>query len=64
MPAGECHVSTLPLSPPTAAVTVQFSITNTLKNYFHYSTSVCVPDNSTLLQVMQTARNEKHDIFW
>nr|XP_031360820.1 cobalamin binding intrinsic factor-like [Lonchura striata domestica] len=60
---GTCHVSTLPLSPPTAAITVQFSITNTLKNYFHYSISVCVPDNSTLLQVMQTARNEKRDIF-
>uniref|UniRef100_A0A8C3NQQ9 Gastric intrinsic factor n=1 Tax=Cyanoderma ruficeps TaxID=181631 RepID=A0A8C3NQQ9_9PASS len=46
-----------------AAITVQFSITNTLKNYFHYSTWVCVPDNSTLLDVMQVARNEKPDIF-
>ncbi|NXB06609.1 IF factor, partial [Cnemophilus loriae] len=53
----------LPLSPPTAPITVQFSITNTLKNYFHYSTSVCVPDNSTLLHVMKKARNEKPDIF-
>ncbi|NXR46336.1 IF factor, partial [Hippolais icterina] len=44
-------------------ITVQFSITNTLKNYFHYSTSVCVPQNSTLLQVMEVARNEKPDIF-
>ncbi|NWV16585.1 TCO1 protein, partial [Origma solitaria] len=44
-------------------VTVQFSITNTLKNYFHYSTSVCVPDNSTLLQVMEVAAEEKPDIF-
>ncbi|NXM51579.1 TCO1 protein, partial [Gymnorhina tibicen] len=44
-------------------ITVQFSITNTLKNYFHYSTSVRVPDNSTLLQVMEVARNEKPDIF-
>ncbi|NXE67098.1 IF factor, partial [Calcarius ornatus] len=42
---------------------VGFSITNTLKNYFHYSTSVCVPDNSTLLQVMKVARKEKPDIF-
>ncbi|XP_030804847.1 cobalamin binding intrinsic factor-like [Camarhynchus parvulus] len=49
--------------PPVASITVQFSITNTLKNYFHYSTSVCVPDNSTLLQVMKVARNEKPDIF-
>ncbi|NXL17398.1 IF factor, partial [Setophaga kirtlandii] len=49
----------LPLSP----ITVQFSITNTLKNYFHYSTSVCVPDDSTLLHVMKVARNEKPDIF-
>ncbi|KAM4898688.1 cobalamin binding intrinsic factor-like [Sylvia borin] len=46
-----------------AAITVQFSITNTLKNYFHYSTSVCVPDNSTLLDAMKVARNEKPDIF-
>ncbi|NXH65452.1 IF factor, partial [Rhabdornis inornatus] len=54
----------LPLSPmPGSAITVQFSITNTLKNYFHYSTSVCVPDNSTLLRVMEVARNEKPDIF-
>ncbi|XP_014734160.1 PREDICTED: gastric intrinsic factor-like [Sturnus vulgaris] len=45
------------------AITVQFSITNTLKNYFHYSTSVCVPGNSTLLRVMQVARNEKPDVF-
>ncbi|NWV91206.1 IF factor, partial [Machaerirhynchus nigripectus] len=43
--------------------TVQFSITNTLKNYFHYSTSVCVPDNATLLHVMKVARKEKPDIF-
>ncbi|NXR90596.1 IF factor, partial [Hypocryptadius cinnamomeus] len=55
--------ATLPLSPPAAPITVQFSITNTLKNYFHYSTSVCVPHNSTLLQVMKAARNEKPDIF-
>ncbi|NXO90922.1 IF factor, partial [Certhia brachydactyla] len=60
---GVCQVPTLPLSPPTAPITVQFSITNTLKNYFHYSISVCVPDNSTLLQVMEVARNEKPDIF-
>ncbi|KAM7020465.1 cobalamin binding intrinsic factor-like [Passerculus sandwichensis] len=46
-----------------APITVQFSITNTLKNYFHYSTSVCVPDNSTLLQVMKVARKEKPDVF-
>ncbi|KAF4797554.1 gastric intrinsic factor-like protein [Turdus rufiventris] len=46
-----------------AAITVQFSITNTLKNYFHYSTSVCVPHHSTLLRVMKVARNEKPDIF-
>ncbi|NWR26424.1 IF factor, partial [Emberiza fucata] len=58
-----CQVPTLPLSPPAAPITVQFSITNTLKNYFHYSTSVCVPDNSTLLQVMKVARKEKPDIF-
>ncbi|XP_053836707.1 cobalamin binding intrinsic factor-like [Vidua macroura] len=49
--------------PTWTTITVQFSITNTLKNYFHYSTSVCVPDNSTLLQVMKVARNEKPDIF-
>uniref|UniRef100_A0A8C3Q9E7 Transcobalamin-like C-terminal domain-containing protein n=1 Tax=Geospiza parvula TaxID=87175 RepID=A0A8C3Q9E7_GEOPR len=60
---GICQVPTLPFSPPAASITVQFSITNTLKNYFHYSTSVCVPDNSTLLQVMKVARNEKPDIF-
>ncbi|XP_059704582.1 cobalamin binding intrinsic factor-like isoform X1 [Haemorhous mexicanus] len=60
---GVCQVPTLPLSRPAAPITVQFSITNTLKNYFHYSTSVCVPDNSTLLQVMKVARNEKPDIF-
>ncbi|NWZ17900.1 IF factor, partial [Agelaius phoeniceus] len=57
-------VPTLPFSPPAASITVQFSITNTLKNYFHYSTSVCVPDNSKLLQVMKVARNEKPDNFW
>ncbi|NWY70351.1 TCO1 protein, partial [Erithacus rubecula] len=51
------------LSPPTAPITVQFSISNTMKNYFHYSTSVCVPKNSTLLQVMEVARKEKPDIF-
>ncbi|NWT74421.1 IF factor, partial [Prunella himalayana] len=62
-PSGVCQVPTLPLSPLTASIQVQFSITNTLKNYFHYSTSVCVPDNSTLLQVMEAARNEKPDIF-
>ncbi|NXE98476.1 IF factor, partial [Menura novaehollandiae] len=56
-------VPTLPLSPPTATIAVEFSITNTLKNYFHYSTSVCVPDNSTLLQVMEVARNEKPQMF-
>lgn len=63
-PRGVSQVPTLPLSPSTAPVTVQFSITNTLKNYFHYSTSVCVPDDSTLLQVMKVARKEKPDIFW
>ncbi|NXE44418.1 IF factor, partial [Ptilorrhoa leucosticta] len=51
----------LPLSPMPG--TIGFSITNTLKNYFHYSTSVCVPHNSTLLQVMERARKEKPDIF-
>ncbi|NXP34052.1 IF factor, partial [Leiothrix lutea] len=60
---GVCQAPTPPLSPPTAGITVQFSITNTLKNYFHYSTSVCVPHHSTLLRVMQVASNEKHDIF-
>ncbi|NXA65425.1 IF factor, partial [Mohoua ochrocephala] len=60
---GVPQVPTLPLSPPTAPITVQFSITNTLKNYFHYSTSVCVPQKSTLLQVMKKARREKPDIF-
>ncbi|XP_039923548.1 cobalamin binding intrinsic factor-like [Hirundo rustica] len=60
---GTFGVPTLPPSPPTAPITVQFSITNTLKNYFHYSTSVCVPDNSTLLDVMKVARSEKPDIF-
>ncbi|NWW14615.1 IF factor, partial [Oreocharis arfaki] len=57
------QVPTLPLSPSTAPITVQFSITNTLKNYFHYSTSVCVPPKSTLLRVMKKARREKPDIF-
>ncbi|NXI06779.1 IF factor, partial [Irena cyanogastra] len=62
--AGEvCQVPTTPLPPPASPITVQFSITNTLRNYFHYSTSVSVPDNSTLLQVMEVARNEKPDIF-
>ncbi|NXO78518.1 IF factor, partial [Sitta europaea] len=61
--SGTTGVPTLPLSPTTAPITVQFSITNTLKNYFHYSTSVCVPDNSTLLQVMEVAAKEKPDIF-
>uniref|UniRef100_A0A803W328 DUF4430 domain-containing protein n=2 Tax=Ficedula albicollis TaxID=59894 RepID=A0A803W328_FICAL len=51
------------LSPPTAPITVQFSITNTMKNYFHYSISVCVPENSTLLRVMKVAKKEKPDIF-
>ncbi|NWZ81086.1 IF factor, partial [Poecile atricapillus] len=60
---GMCLVPTLALSPPTASIMVQLSITNTLKNYFHYSTSVCVPNNSTLLRVMKVARNEKPDIF-
>ncbi|NWW69350.1 IF factor, partial [Ifrita kowaldi] len=60
---GTIGVPTLPLSPSTAPIMVQFSITNTLKNYFHYSTSVCVPDDSTLLQVMKVARKEKPDIF-
>ncbi|NXH23663.1 IF factor, partial [Myiagra hebetior] len=60
--AGRCPPC-LPLSPSTAPITVQFSITNTLKNYFHYSTSVCVPDNSRLLRVMKVASKEKPDIF-
>uniref|UniRef100_A0A8C0ZGB2 Gastric intrinsic factor n=1 Tax=Cyanistes caeruleus TaxID=156563 RepID=A0A8C0ZGB2_CYACU len=60
---GMCQVPTLALSLPTASIMVQLSITNTLKNYFHYSTLVCVPDNSTLLRVMKVARNEKPDIF-
>ncbi|XP_037995456.1 cobalamin binding intrinsic factor-like isoform X1 [Motacilla alba alba] len=60
---GVCRVPALPLCPPAAPITVQFSITNTLKNYFHYSTSVEVPSDSTLLQVMKAARNEKPDIF-
>ncbi|NXQ39213.1 IF factor, partial [Catharus fuscescens] len=47
----------------SSPITVQFSITNTMKNYFHYSTSVCVPPHSTLLRVMKVARNEKPDIF-
>ncbi|NXK68679.1 IF factor, partial [Sylvietta virens] len=63
MRGGLCQEPTRPLSLPTAPITVQFSITNTMKNYFHYSTSVCVPDNSTLLHVMEVARNEKPDIF-
>ncbi|XP_063253419.1 cobalamin binding intrinsic factor-like [Prinia subflava] len=62
-PVSMCQVPSLPLSPPTAPITVQFSITNTLKNYFHYSTSVCVPRNSTLLHVMKVAMKEKPDIF-
>ncbi|NXS37997.1 IF factor, partial [Pomatostomus ruficeps] len=60
---GVSQVPTLPLSPCTAPITVQFSITNTLRNYFHYSTSVTVPDNSTLFHVMKVARKEKPDIF-
>ncbi|XP_023802094.1 gastric intrinsic factor-like, partial [Cyanistes caeruleus] len=63
VPGGMCQVPTLALSLPTASIMVQLSITNTLKNYFHYSTLVCVPDNSTLLRVMKVARNEKPDIF-
>ncbi|NXM86031.1 TCO1 protein, partial [Oenanthe oenanthe] len=47
----------------SSPITVQFSITNTMKNYFHYSTSVCVPENSTLLRVMEVARNEKPNMF-
>ncbi|NXC62884.1 IF factor, partial [Aleadryas rufinucha] len=57
---GTIGVPTWSRPPP---ITVQFSITNTLKNYFHYSTSVCVPDNSTLLRVMEVARKEKPEIF-
>ncbi|NXS04144.1 TCO1 protein, partial [Oxylabes madagascariensis] len=60
----------LPTSPtpgtfgvPTWGRPVGFSITNTLRNYFHYSTSVCVPRKSTLLHVMEVARKEKPDIF-
>ncbi|NXY19517.1 IF factor, partial [Atrichornis clamosus] len=63
VPGGVFQVPTLPLFLPTAPITVQFSITNTWKNYFHYSTSVCVPQNSTLLRVMEEARKEKPDIF-
>ncbi|NXY11812.1 IF factor, partial [Pteruthius melanotis] len=63
VPGGVSQVPTLPLSPSTAPITVQFSITNTLKNYFHYSTSVCVPRKSTLLHVMKRARKEKPDVF-
>ncbi|XP_039245135.1 cobalamin binding intrinsic factor-like [Pipra filicauda] len=46
-----------------APLTVQYSITNTMKNYFHYSTSVCVPPGSRLLRVLQVARDEKPHIF-
>ncbi|NXS90036.1 IF factor, partial [Erpornis zantholeuca] len=53
----------LPLWGVPAPITVQFSITNTLKDYFHYSTSVCVPHKSTLLWVMKKARKEKPDVF-
>ncbi|XP_051632290.1 cobalamin binding intrinsic factor-like [Manacus candei] len=60
---GVFQLPTLPLSSPTAPLMVQYSITNTLKNYFHYSTSVCVPPGSRLLQVLQVARDEKPQIF-
>ncbi|NWX57383.1 IF factor, partial [Promerops cafer] len=61
----------LPLSPmlgtqgvPRAPIQVHYSITNTLQGkHFHYSTSVTVPSGSTLLRVMEAARNEKPDIF-
>ncbi|NXU93648.1 IF factor, partial [Xiphorhynchus elegans] len=54
---------TLPLSCPTAPLTVQYSISNTMKNYFHFSTSVCVPPGSRLLRVLEVARHEKPKIF-
>ncbi|XP_027489020.1 gastric intrinsic factor-like [Corapipo altera] len=60
---GAFQLPTLPLSSPTGPLTVQYSITNTLKNYFHYSTSVCVPPGSRLLQVLKVARHEKPHIF-
>ncbi|KAJ7415847.1 gastric intrinsic factor-like protein [Willisornis vidua] len=61
--AGVLQVPPLPLSSSTAPLTVQYSITNTLRNYFHYSTSVCVPPGSRLLRVLQVARHEKPQIF-
>ncbi|NXK42995.1 IF factor, partial [Piprites chloris] len=65
LPPPKCPSQQLPLSPAlvTRPPTVQYSITNTLKNYFHYSTSVCVPPGSRLLQVLEVARDEKPQIF-
>ncbi|NWV10954.1 IF factor, partial [Ptilonorhynchus violaceus] len=61
----------LPLSPtlgthgaPRASIQVQYSITNRLQGkHFHYSTSVTVPDGSTLLQVLEVAAEENPETF-
>ncbi|KFQ58510.1 Gastric intrinsic factor, partial [Pelecanus crispus] len=47
-----------------ALITVQYSITNKLQGrHFSYTTSVQVPDGSTLLKVMQVAEEDKPKIF-
>ncbi|XP_041267862.1 cobalamin binding intrinsic factor-like [Onychostruthus taczanowskii] len=61
----------LPLPPvlgahgiPRAAIQVHYSITNTLQGkHFHFSTSVEVPSDSTLLQVMEVAAEEDPKTF-
>ncbi|NWR99962.1 IF factor, partial [Motacilla alba] len=57
-------VPTLPLSPCTDLITVQYSIINTIQGqHFNHSITVQVPSGSTLLQVMEVAAKEDPETF-
>ncbi|NXC77445.1 IF factor, partial [Anhinga anhinga] len=49
---------------PAALITVYYAITNKLQGkHFHFTTSVRVPEGSTLLKVLQEAAKKKPNIF-
>ncbi|KAM9278290.1 cobalamin binding intrinsic factor [Morus bassanus] len=67
LPCALWHCAGCPPCPsplPAALITVHYSIINKLQGkHFTFTTSVQVPDGSTLLKVLQVAAAEKPDIF-
>lgn len=58
------QVTTLLLSPCTAHIHVNYTVTNTLQGkHFNCSISVKVPRGSTLLRVMEVAAEENAETY-